>query len=101
MYIVWCILELKNSSKKYKVSSKRLETEEGDPVTERDLYYDNKVIWVCQGQPYEATIFDFQSEIFNTISVHVKFQGDKFSRSNLGVTIFSFLCINFTNPRNP
>ena len=58
--IVWCTVELVNSE--HLVSSKFLETESGELVGIRDLYFENTIIWVCKGRPYEATILETHSE---------------------------------------
>ena len=48
--------------KEHCVSSKHLETEIGDSVTDKDLYFENTVIWKHAGKPYEATILDVHSK---------------------------------------
>ena len=61
---MWCTVELKTSkgTKEYVASSKMLQTELGDPVTERDLTFGNAVIWNCKGTPYEVSILEVHSE---------------------------------------
>lgn len=42
--------------KDYQVKSNYLETELGEKVTERDLFYGNHLIWKCKGACYEVSI---------------------------------------------
>ena len=51
-----------NGRKEYVVASRFLETELGEKVCEKDLYFLNKVIWKSKGIPYEATILEVHRE---------------------------------------
>ncbi len=54
---VWCTVET-HTHKEYCVNSKHLETEVGNPVGVKDLFFENKVIWKSKGLPYEVTILE-------------------------------------------
>ena len=45
------------------VSSRYLETEDGEPVGLNDLHFENKVIWRCKGVPYEVIILHTNSKL--------------------------------------
>ena len=45
-----------SNGKQYSVSSKYLENEMGDPVSGKDLFVGNSVIWKSKGAPYQVLI---------------------------------------------
>uniref|UniRef100_A0A1X7UP57 Uncharacterized protein n=1 Tax=Amphimedon queenslandica TaxID=400682 RepID=A0A1X7UP57_AMPQE len=51
-----CYIELTKtdgSVKEYTVEASNLEKETVDALTERDLFYGNRVLWKCRGSRYE------------------------------------------------
>ena len=58
-------MELENkdgTTKEDLVCSKYLETENGEPVTLKDLFFESKVIWIHKNVPYEAVILETHSK---------------------------------------
>ena len=61
IFIVWCTIEATSNNgkmKEYCVNSKYLETETGDPVGMKDLFFENTILWKCKGVPYKATVLE-------------------------------------------
>lgn len=59
--LVWCTIKLESpvgSNREYSVHSRFLQTETGEKVTEKDLFFGNSVIWMSKGKPYEVTVLE-------------------------------------------
>ena len=58
---MWCTVQLtKNdgTTKEYGVRSSYLETENGEKVTLKDLFYGSNVIWKARGRPYSVVVME-------------------------------------------
>lgn len=61
--VVWCTVQIAEG-KEYSVKSDYLETELGDPVSDKDLFFGNSVIWKEKGKPYEVKITAVSRKLF-------------------------------------
>ena len=60
-FTVWCTVQLtKNdgTTNEYDVRSSYLETENGEKVTLKDLFYGSNVIWKARGRPYAVVVME-------------------------------------------
>ena len=65
--IVWCRIKLSDSldKKKYVVSSKCLENiESGEPLSGKDLFVENQVLWKSRGKVYQVVILEIHSKLY-------------------------------------
>ena len=67
---MWCVLELENK-KQYKVHCKYLEDELGDPLNAEDLQIGKAVIWKSKGTPYQGSIVEISSKLYNVLHVYI------------------------------
>ena len=64
---MWCTVLLGDHSEKV-VSSLELENEMGDPISRKDLWLGNKVIWKYKNRtPYQVEILGTSSKILLTV----------------------------------
>ena len=67
--LVWCtvvLVKTDGSVKEYTVKSSSLENELGETVSDKDLFYGNKLIWKYRGCPYDIKICGTHSELIHT-----------------------------------
>lgn len=58
-FTVWCTVEITKSNgtkQENVVSSRFLETEYGEKVTSKDLFFGNLLIWRAKGKPYQVVL---------------------------------------------